>query len=197
MSRRMRPRVFAPAIISSESSTDGVSSSSEQLVVPAESGPSALHPIGAAGSDRDRADGRVSRDRRQRCRCGGVTPGPERPGVIVIPLPQGVLAWLATGHTDMRKGFPSLSLQVQQVLRRDTLSGPSVLLPRPSGRSVEGNLARRSGSVLLTKRLERGRFFVAICGGGRGDDLPGSAWLSLVGDRLAPSAGELAPTSVG
>ncbi len=31
--------------------------------------------------------------------------------------------WLATGHTDMRKGFASLSLQVQEVLRRDPLSG--------------------------------------------------------------------------
>jgi transposase len=31
--------------------------------------------------------------------------------------------WLATGHTDMRKGFASLSLQVQEVLRRDPLCG--------------------------------------------------------------------------
>jgi len=30
---------------------------------------------------------------------------------------------LATGHTDMRKGFTSLSLLVQEVLRRDPLSG--------------------------------------------------------------------------
>jgi len=37
----------------------------------------------------------------------------------MIPLPSGVRVWLATGHTDMRKGFPGLSLQVQEVLRRD------------------------------------------------------------------------------
>ena len=36
----------------------------------------------------------------------------------MIQVPTGVRVWLATGHTDMRKGFASLSLQVQQVLRR-------------------------------------------------------------------------------
>lgn len=36
--------------------------------------------------------------------------------------PTGVRVWLATGHTDMRKGLASLSLQVQEVLRRDPLS---------------------------------------------------------------------------
>jgi transposase len=41
----------------------------------------------------------------------------------MIPLPTGVRVWLATGHTDMRKGFPSLALQVQQILQRDPLSG--------------------------------------------------------------------------
>jgi transposase len=41
----------------------------------------------------------------------------------VIPLPSGVRVWLTTGHTDMRKGFATLSLLVQEVLRRDPLSG--------------------------------------------------------------------------
>ena len=41
----------------------------------------------------------------------------------MIPVPSGVRVWLATGHTDMRKGFPGLSLQVQEVLQRDPLSG--------------------------------------------------------------------------
>ncbi|WP_346015483.1 IS66 family insertion sequence element accessory protein TnpB [Bradyrhizobium sp. 153] len=41
----------------------------------------------------------------------------------MIPVPTGVRVWLATGHTDMRKGIASLSLQVQEVLRRDPLSG--------------------------------------------------------------------------
>jgi transposase len=42
---------------------------------------------------------------------------------MMIPVPTGVRVWLATGHTDMRKGFPSLALQVQEILRRDPLSG--------------------------------------------------------------------------
>ena len=41
----------------------------------------------------------------------------------MIPVGTGVQVWLATGHTDMRKVFPSLALQVQEVLRRDPLSG--------------------------------------------------------------------------
>ena len=28
----------------------------------------------------------------------------------MIPIPSGVRVWLATGHTDMRKGFPCLAL---------------------------------------------------------------------------------------
>ena len=59
----------------------------------------------------------------------------------MIPIPTGVRVWLATGHTDMRKGFASLSLQVQEVLRRDPLSGHSVLLPWASRQSAEGDLA--------------------------------------------------------
>ena len=41
----------------------------------------------------------------------------------MIPIPSGVRVWLATGHTDMRRGFPSLALQVQEVLKHDPLGG--------------------------------------------------------------------------
>ena len=41
----------------------------------------------------------------------------------MIPLPSGVRVWLATGHSDMRRGFPGLALQVQEVLRLDPLNG--------------------------------------------------------------------------
>jgi transposase len=41
----------------------------------------------------------------------------------MIPVPSGVRVWLATGHTDMRRGFPGLSLQVQEVLKRDPHCG--------------------------------------------------------------------------
>ncbi|MDW9782988.1 hypothetical protein GOB92_34095 [Sinorhizobium meliloti] len=33
----------------------------------------------------------------------------------------GVKVWLSTGYTDMRCGFPSLALRVQEVLKHDPL----------------------------------------------------------------------------
>jgi transposase len=41
----------------------------------------------------------------------------------MIPIPQGSRVWLATGHTDMRKGFDGLALIVQETLRRDPHCG--------------------------------------------------------------------------
>jgi transposase len=38
-------------------------------------------------------------------------------------LPAGVRVWLATGHTDMRKGFDGLALIVQETLKRDPHCG--------------------------------------------------------------------------
>ena len=37
----------------------------------------------------------------------------------MIPVPSRVRVWIATGHTDMRRGMNGLSLQVQQGLKRD------------------------------------------------------------------------------
>lgn len=41
----------------------------------------------------------------------------------MIPVPTGARVWLATGYTDMRRGFPSLAVQVHEVVRKDPLSG--------------------------------------------------------------------------
>jgi transposase len=41
----------------------------------------------------------------------------------MIPVSTGVRVWLATGHTDMRKGFDGLALLVQETLRRDPHGG--------------------------------------------------------------------------
>lgn len=40
-----------------------------------------------------------------------------------FPMDTAVKVWLATGYTDMRRGFPSLALQVQESLKHDPLSG--------------------------------------------------------------------------
>jgi transposase len=76
----------------------------------------------------------------------------------MITVPTGVRVWLATGHTDMRKGFASLSLQVQEVLRRDRLCGHLFCI-----RGRRGNLLKviwhdGQGACLFMKRLEHGRF---------------------------------------
>ena len=41
----------------------------------------------------------------------------------MIAFPSGARVWLATGHTDMRKGFGSLALLVQEALKRDAHAG--------------------------------------------------------------------------
>ncbi|MBP2312963.1 transposase [Azospirillum soli] len=41
----------------------------------------------------------------------------------MIPVPSGVRVWLATGHTDMRKGWASLALLVQERFAQDPHSG--------------------------------------------------------------------------
>jgi transposase len=63
--------------------------------------------------------------------------------------------WLATGHTDMRRGFDGLALLVQEQLRHDPHSG------RFRGR--RGGLIKilwhdGQGLCLFAKRLQRGRF---------------------------------------
>lgn len=41
----------------------------------------------------------------------------------MIAFPSGVRVWLATGHTDMRRGFNSLAIQVQETLQHDPHGG--------------------------------------------------------------------------
>jgi len=76
----------------------------------------------------------------------------------MIAVPSGVRVWLATGHTDMRRGMNGLALQVQEALRRDPHAGDLFVF-----RGARGNLIKilwhdGLGMSLYTKRLERGRF---------------------------------------
>ena len=41
----------------------------------------------------------------------------------MIPIPSNVRVWIATGHTDMRRGMQGLALQVQESLKRDPHAG--------------------------------------------------------------------------
>jgi transposase len=76
----------------------------------------------------------------------------------MIPLPSGVRVWLATGHTDMRRGFPGLALQVQEVLRLDPLNGHLFCFRGRHGDLMKVIWHDGQGACLFTKRLERGRF---------------------------------------
>ena len=70
----------------------------------------------------------------------------------MIPVPSGVQVWLASGHTDMRKGFDGLALLVQETLKRN---------PHNSYLFVfRGRVPWHDGQgmCLFAKRLERGRF---------------------------------------
>jgi IS66 Orf2 like protein len=58
---------------------------------------------------------------------GGIIPelggGFLRNQQTMIPMPSGVRVWIATGHTDMRRGMQGLALQVQEQLKRDRGEG--------------------------------------------------------------------------
>lgn len=58
----------------------------------------------------------------------------------------------------MRKGFGSLSLQVQEVQRRDPLSGHLFCFRGRRGDLLKVIWHDGQGACLFTKKLERGRF---------------------------------------
>ena len=60
----------------------------------------------------------------------------------MIPIASSVRIWLATGHTDMRRGMPGLALLVQEGLGRDPFAGDVFVF---RGRS--GSLLRRFGTM--------------------------------------------------
>ena len=76
----------------------------------------------------------------------------------MIPIPTGVRVWLATGYTDMRRGFPSLALQVQEVLKHDPLCSHVFCFRGRRGDLIKVIWHDSQGACLFTKRLERGRF---------------------------------------
>lgn len=76
----------------------------------------------------------------------------------MIAFAPGVRVWLATGHTDMRKGFPGLALLVQEKLKTDPHSGHLFVFRGRRGGLVKVIWHDGQGACLFSKRLERGRF---------------------------------------
>lgn len=84
----------------------------------------------------------------------------------MISIPTGVRVWLATGHTDMRCGFPSLALRVQEVLKHDPLGGHLFCFRGKRGDLIKVVWHDGQGACLFTKKLERGRFIWPLAEGG-------------------------------
>jgi transposase len=76
----------------------------------------------------------------------------------MIPVPSGVRVWIATGHTDMRRGMNGLALQVQQGLERDPHAGDLFVFRGRRGDLIKILWHDGLGMSLYAKRLERGRF---------------------------------------
>ena len=75
----------------------------------------------------------------------------------MISIPTGVRVWLATGHTDMRKGFAGLALVVQETLKHDPHGGHLFVFREWWCRTCE--VIPTFGSVLIFRilRLEIGQ----------------------------------------
>lgn len=84
----------------------------------------------------------------------------------MIPIPPGVRVWVATGHTDMRRGMYGLALQVQESLGRDPHAGDLYVFRGRRGDLVKVLWYDGLGLSLYAKRLERGRFVWPQASGG-------------------------------
>jgi transposase len=71
----------------------------------------------------------------------------------MIAFPSGAHVWLATGHTDMRRGFPSLALLVQEVLKRDPHAGDLYVFRGRRGDLIKLIWHDGQGACLFTNYL--------------------------------------------
>jgi transposase len=76
----------------------------------------------------------------------------------MIPMASGVRVWIATGHTDMRRGMNTLALLVQEALHRDPHGGDLYVFRGKSGKLIKILWHDGIGMSLYLKRLEHGRF---------------------------------------
>ena len=72
----------------------------------------------------------------------------------MIPIRSGVRVWIATGHTDMRRGMNGLALQVQEGLRRDPHAGDLFVFRGRRGDLIK-ILWHDGGISLYAKRSSR------------------------------------------
>jgi transposase len=77
---------------------------------------------------------------------------------MLLSLPASVRIWLASGATDLRKGFDTLAELVRQQLKRDPLSGQLFVFRNKRGDRVKLLYWDEDGFVIVYKRLEAGTF---------------------------------------
>ena len=76
----------------------------------------------------------------------------------MIGPPPGTRVYLACGVTDLRRGFDSLSAQVESVLNLDPYGGALFIFRGRRGDLLKALYWDGQGLVLYAKRLEKGRF---------------------------------------
>lgn len=77
---------------------------------------------------------------------------------MLLSLPTAVRIWLASGPTDLRKGFDTLAELVRQQLQRDPLSGQLFVFRNRRGDRIKLLYWDEDGFVIVYKRLEAGSF---------------------------------------
>ena len=55
----------------------------------------------------------------------------------MIPVASGARVWIATGHTDMRRGMNTLALMVQEALKRDPHGGDLYVFRGKNGKLIK------------------------------------------------------------
>ena len=76
----------------------------------------------------------------------------------MLNLPPSVKVYVAADVTDMRKSIDSLSVLVQEVLKKDPFSGHLFVFCNKRGDKIKILYWDRNGFCLWFKRLERGVF---------------------------------------
>lgn len=76
----------------------------------------------------------------------------------MIPIPSGARVWLAAGHTEMRKGFNGLALQVQG--SRSMANSASIRLTASIAIGIKRELNGLTPHERLAVRAERSRSYV-------------------------------------
>ena len=76
----------------------------------------------------------------------------------MIPIAAGVRIWLASGHTDMRRGMKGLALQVREGPGREPFCGDVLFFRGCGGSLIKAIWHDGVGLSLFAKRLDKGRF---------------------------------------